>query len=287
MIGFALASLLAATPALETPDERVVMANVGFENSEAVRHDVAGDRYLVGNLGPRGAGNDGFISVVAPDGLRVTEVKWIEGGRDGVVLHDPLGLIIEGDRIHVADTNAIRSFDRVSGAPVRSVEAPGSVRLNDLAAASDGTLYVTDSGNDQNAGALYRISATGEVSVFAPRSEALQRPNGVAVLSDGTVVHGGLLGKTLFYRSPDGQLLRQRDLPTGRIDGIIAAPNGDLYVASQDGHVVYRVPADEAAPPVVVASDIEIPAAIGVDFQRRRLLTPQIRVGTLTIDTLP
>lgn len=285
MISLAIAGLLTAA-SIETPDERVVLANVGFENSESVRHDVRGDRYLVGNLGPRGEGNNGFISVVSPE-LSVTDLKWIEGGRDGVVLNDPLGLIIDGDRIHVADTNAIRTFDRATGAPVRSVEVPGSVRLNDLAAARDGTLYVTDSGNDQNAGALYRISADGEVSVFAARDDALQRPNGVAVLSDGTVVHGGLLGATLFYRGADGGLLRRRELPTGRIDGIIAASNGDLYVASQTGRLVYRVPADETAAPVVVASDIEIPAAIGVDFQRRRLLTPQIRVASLTVDPLP
>lgn len=286
MITFAIAGLMAATLVAETPDGPRILADVGFQNSESARHDAEGDRYLVGNLGPRGPGNDGFISVVSPD-LEVVQIKWIEGGRDGVVLHDPLGLIIDGPVVHVADTTAIRTFDRVTGEPVRSVDVPGAVRLNDLAASADGTLYITDSGNDQNAGALYRISREGEVTVFAERSPALQRPNGVAVLPDGTVVHGGLLGKTLFFRSPDGRLLHQRDLPTGRIDGIIATADGDLYVASQDGHLVYRVTADETKPPVVVASDIPIPAAIGVDTQRRRVLIPQISVGTLTVVDLP
>lgn len=286
MMTLAIAALMASAVAAENPDGPRVLADVGFMNSESARHDVQGDRYLVGNLGPRGTGNDGFISVVSPD-LDVVQIKWIEGGRDGVVLHDPLGLIIDGPFVHVADTTAIRTFNRTTGAPVRSVDVPGAVRLNDLAAGADGTLYVTDSGNDQNAGALYRISPEGQVTVFAERSDTLQRPNGVAVLSDGTVVHGGLLGKTLFYRNPEGRILRQRDLPTGRIDGIIATANGDLFVASQDGQLVYRVPADETKPPVVVASDIPIPAAIGVDSQRRRVLIPQIRVSTLTVVDLP
>lgn len=282
MITLAVVLSMAGSIWAENPDGPTVLRDVGFENTESARHDVEGDRYLVGNLGPRGDGDDGFISVVSPD-LTVAELKWIEGGRDGVVLKEPLGLIIEGSFVHVADTDTIRSFDRVTGAPTRAVQVPGAVRLNDLAAGPDGVLYVTDSGNDSQPGALYRISPEGEVSVFVERSEALQRPNGVAVLPDGSIVHGGLLGKTLFYRDRSGRLLRQRDLPTGRIDGIIAVANGDLFVASQDGHLVYRVPSDEAAEPVVVASDIAVPAAIGVDSQRGRVLIPQIRVSTLTV----
>lgn len=285
MFGIAIAALLAVSAA-EDPGGPAVLSGVGFVNTESARHDVEGDRYLIGNLGPRGDGNDGFISIVSPD-LQVVELKWIEGGRDGVVLKEPLGLITTGQVVHVADTDAIRSFDRTTGAPVRTVEVPGAVRLNDLAAAPDGTLYVTDSGNETTAGALYRISPAGEASVFVERGEGLQRPNGIAVTPDGAIVHGGLLGRTLFYRDAQGRLLRQRDLPTGRIDGVIAMPDGDLFVASQDGHLVYRVPADEAAAPVAVASDIPIPAAIGVDAQRRRVLVPQIRVSTLTVVDLP
>ena len=45
-----------------------VIADVGFQNSEAVRYDAAEDRYIVANLGPRGPGNDGFVSLVSPEG---------------------------------------------------------------------------------------------------------------------------------------------------------------------------------------------------------------------------
>lgn len=285
----AILSILAAPAALAQspePAQRVI-AGVGFVNSEAVRYDAAADHYVLTNLGARGAGDDGFVSLISPDGT-VKALKWIEGGRDGAILHDPLGLVIHGDAIyvadHVADTGqaAVRVFDRASGAYRRSIPVPGAVRLNDLAAAPDGTLYVTDSGSQAEEGALYVISPAGEARVFVPRGPETQRANGVAVTRDGLIVHGGLTGATLFFRDPAGGLVRRQELPTGRIDGIVALDDGALLVASQDGHNVYRVPAD-GGPARVVAEDIAVPAAIGFDTRRNRLLTPQITASSLTI----
>lgn len=272
----------AALSSLAPVDEPRVIAGVGFAGSEAARHDVDGDRYLVTNLGTRGAANDGFIAVLSPD-LSVRDLKWIEGGANGVELRDPLGLVIAGDTIYVADVDAVRRFDRVTGAPRGSTRVPGAVRLNDLAVDPAGVVYVTDSGNETTPGAIYRISPEGEVTEFAPRSPELMRPNGVALTPDGTIVHGGLGDATLVYRDEAGRIVRQRTLPTGRLDGIVALPDGSLFVASQNGHVVYRVPGDAGQEPEVVAHDIATPAAIGVDVGRGRLLIPQIAAASLTV----
>ena len=285
IVPLAVLAILSPSPPAAAQEPRAV-AGVGFVGSESVRHDVMGDRYLVANLGQRGEPNDGFISILTPD-LSVAELKWIEGGRDGVELRDPLGLVISGDTVYVADVAAVRRFDRATGAPKGSTEVPGAVRLNDLAVDEAGVIYVTDSGNNTTPGALYRISADGEVSAFAERDAALQRPNGVAIAGDGTIVHGGLGGAVLVFRDTGGRVVRERILPTGRIDGIVALPDGDLLVASQDGHVVYRVPADASEPPQVVARDIPIPAAIGADLGRRRLLIPQIAAASVTVVDLP
>lgn len=258
-----------------------VIADVGFVNSEAVRYDAADDRYIVTNLGPRGPGNDGFISLVSPDG-EVLDLKWIEGGVDGVSLHDPLGLFIRGDEIHVLDPQTLRVFDRRTGAPLRTVDVPDAVRLNDLYVTEAGVAYVTDSGSNDEAGALYRIQADGTVQAFAERSTDLHRINGVAVTADGLVVHGGLLSDVLTFRDADtGAVVRELTLPTGRIDGIVALEDGGLLVASQDGHNVYHVSA--AGEARAVAGDIAVPAAIGYDTRRGRLLVPQIVASSLTI----
>ncbi len=89
----------------------------------------------------------------------------------------------------------------------------------------------------------------------------------------------------LVYRDMTGRIARERTLPRGRIDGIVPLANGDLLVASQDAHEVYLLP--PTGPARTVASEIPVPAAIGYDTRRRRLLIPQIRLGTLTIVDLP
>ncbi|WP_347302058.1 SMP-30/gluconolactonase/LRE family protein [Croceibacterium sp. TMG7-5b_MA50] len=258
-----------------------VIAGVGFENSEAARFDPADDRYIVSNLGPRGAQDDGFISLVSPEG-EVLALKWIAGGINGVRLQEPLGLFIAGDEVHVADQKAIRVFDRQTGAPLRSIDIPDAVRLNDLFVTEAGVTYVTDSGTADDHGALYRIQPDGTVEVFAERSASLHRANGIAVNAAGQVVHGGLLSNVLTFRdAATGAILREQTLPTGRIDGIVPLANGGLLVASQDGHNVYHVPPE--GEPREVAGGVPIPAAIGYDSSRRRLLVPQIVASSLTL----
>lgn len=268
----AIALLACATPA---PAQQVVQ-NVGFVGSEAARYDDARDEYLVSNLGERGNGGaDGFISRVAPDGT-VRALRWIAAG-----LTDPLGLFLHGDTLYVADVTAVRLFDRNTGALRRSIDIPGAIRLNDLAVARDGTVYVTDSASNDQAGALWRIDPRGRVSAFAARNPALERPNGINVLPDGNVIHGGR-GVNLVIRTPQGGIVREVTLPTGQFDGIVVLPDGRLLVASQLGRNVYRVDLATGAS-TAVAENIEIPAAIGYDTRRNRLLVPQIRAGSLTI----
>ena len=258
------------------------VADIGLINSESARYDATGDRWLVSNIGPRGVGNNGFITIVDPTGAVVTP-KWIAGGADGVTLVDPLGMAIRNDTVYVADTATVRIFDRRSGKAGATHPVPGAIRLNDLTVDDKGTIYVTDSGNDDMPGAIFRIKG-GKVSEFAARDPALERPNGIAVMADGNIVHGGR-GVNLVVRSPAGKIIREITLPTGRFDGIVALPDGALLVASQDGHMVYRVPT--AGKAVAVASDIPIPAAIGLDTKRNRMVVPQIVAGTLTFVDLP
>lgn len=267
-----LAVLLGTAPALaESPR---TIANVGFVGSECVRYDAAGDRYILSNLN---AGEPGFVSVVKPDGT-VEALKWIDGTASG--LTDPLGLFVAGEKIYLADVDTIRVYDRRSGTPLPPIPVPGAQRLNDLSVAKDGTIYVTDSAKPDQPGALFRVSPRGEVRQWIARDDALEKPNGIAIMPDGTIVHGGR-GVNLVFRNRQGKILRERSLPTGRIDGIVPLADGSLLVASQDGHAVYRVGANGGSI-TQVAKDIEIPAAIGYDSKRNRLLIPQIRAATLT-----
>jgi sugar lactone lactonase YvrE len=276
-IGGLMAGLLSTTAAAQ----EVVVADVGFVGPEAVRYDEQTDRYLVSNLGLRGegSGNDGFISILSPEG-QIVDLRWIAGGVGTVELFDPLGIFLKGDTLYVADTRTIRLFDRASGTPKGALEIPDAVRLNDLTVDEAGVIYVTDSGSATQEGALYRIDADGRVDAFAERGPDLAKPNGIAITRDGLVVHGGLGSAALVFRTPDGAVVREMILPTGRIDGIVALDDGGLLVASQDGGAVYHV-----APNGViqgVASGIAVPAAVGFDTRRSRLLVPQISAATIS-----
>ncbi|WP_420140793.1 SMP-30/gluconolactonase/LRE family protein [Sphingomonas sp.] len=275
---FWLAALLGTTVAHAQQAPRTI-ANVGFVGSECVRYDAAADRYLVSNLN---GDQPGFISIVTPDGA-VETLKWIDGTASG--LSDPLGLFIAGEKVYVADPGMIRIYDRLTGKAAGGIAVPGAQRLNDLAVAKDGTIYVTDSARSDQPGALFRISPSGQVSEWVARNDTLEKPNGIAVMPDGTIVHGGR-GVNLVFRDPSGRILRERSLPLGRIDGIVALADGGLLVASQDGHAVYHVAVNDG-PITQVARDIEVPAAIGHDPKRNRLIVPQIRAASLTFVDLP
>ena len=92
----------------------------------------------------------------------------------------------------------------------RRHDGAGDAVPHDLAVAADGTIYITDSAKEGQAGALYRISAKGKVSAWVTRNDALEKPNGIAVLPDGTIVHGGR-GVNLVFRDTSGRILRERE----------------------------------------------------------------------------
>ena len=140
-----------APPPLTPPPPAAtrVATIAGFLAPESVLHDTAQDIYFVSNINgsPTAKDDNGFISRVRPDGA-VENLKFIEGGHNGVTLHAPKGLALLGDTLWVADIDVVRAFDARTGAPRDSVSLAtlGAVFLNDIAIAQTGALYITDSG---------------------------------------------------------------------------------------------------------------------------------------------
>ena len=117
-----------------------------------------------------------------------------------------------------------------------------------------------------------------------PRDDIMEKPNGVAVMPDGSIVHGGR-GVNISFRDTNGKLLREKSLPTGQFDAIIPLDNGGMLVASQGGRNVYRLtPSGDVTE---VAKEIAVPGAIGYDTKRNRLLIPQIAAASITMVDLP
>jgi hypothetical protein len=281
--GLCLSTAALAQPIPSTADvaKQRVFANIGLLNSECIRYDAANDRYLISNLGERGAGNNGYISIMSPDGVIVNQ-KFIEGGRNGVNLVDPLGISIANGMIYVADITHMRKFDLATGAPRGEVALPGAGRPNDIFATADGTVYISDNGGVS--GTIIKVAPDNTVSLLQPRDDIMEKPNGVAVTADGTIVHGGR-GVNLSWRDTSGKLLREKTMPNGMFDAIIPFPDGGLLVASQGGRNVYKMTAKGDVSEV--AKEIAVPGAIGYDTKRNRLLIPQIAAASITFVDLP
>lgn len=270
---------LAALSAACRPAERggvgapIKAASVGgFLTPESVMWDSAQDVYFVSSINgaPTAKDGNGFVSRVGPAGM-VMDSVFITG------LNAPKGMALVGDTLWVTDIDAVRAFNARSGAPVATVAVPDAIFLNDIAAAPDGSLYVTDTairfgaagvehpGTDQ----IFRIARDRTVSVAA-KSDTFARPNGITWdAANGRFIVVPFGGNSLFAWKPG-------DVPTvigtgpGQFDGVEIA-HGAVWVSSWADSSVYRYVNGQGTRLIM---GVPSPADIGYDAKRNRLLIP-------------
>lgn len=280
---FAVLAVLSGCRRARSPEETLALGNplalrdAGFATPESVLHDPLTDAYYVSNIngGPLAADDNGFISLVSPEG-RVLQLKWIDGAADSVTLNAPKGMAVDGPLLYVADIDVVRRFDRRSGAPRGQVTIPGAGFLNDLVVGSDGSVYVTDSGLRQGANglepsgtdAVYRLRPGGELDTLG-RGAELGHPNGIGVSGDSLWVVG--FGSGELYRLEAGKRSAVVKLPKGGLDGLVVF-NGEAFVSSWEANGIFRGPL--AGPFVELVVGLAAPADLGRDFWRHRLLVP-------------
>jgi sugar lactone lactonase YvrE len=257
----------------------------GFAQPESVLYDADNDRYLVSNINgkPGDKDNNGFISVLSPDGS-VTTLKWIEGGKDKVKLNAPKGLAIADGVLYAADIDVVRKFDLKTGAPKGNIAFPGATFLNDLASGPDGKVYVSDSGiklTDKGPEPT-KTDAVYVISKGAPKALAkgtdLGNPNGLVMTDKGLVVV--TFGSGEVYRLDDkGKKQDVSKPPQGALDGVVALGDS-LLVSSWQAAAVYKGTLGGSNWEVVLG-DQKSPADIGYDTKRGRLLVPRMQEDTV------
>lgn len=245
----------------------------GFRFGESICYDPARDLYVVVNAGiaQNLIPNDGYITLINPDGS-VHTLKWIGVNRDGLTLNHPLGSEIADGRLYVADIDTLRWFDLNSGAPMGSVTVPGALFLNDIAVASDGTVYATQTGNDAaDSWKVYKITAGGDVSTIVSGAP-LNRPNGIAFDAKGNLVVLNMGHDDIQTFSTSGQLLTSVKTTDAGNDGIVVLKDGTMYVSSVRAGTVARIRPGQAAERI--ASGIPSAASMTYDPKRNRLVIP-------------
>jgi len=273
-----------STRVTKASSARPIATPSGFIQPEAVRYDPDQDVYFVSNFGPGDAqakDNNGFISRMSPDGA-ISQREFIAGGKKGVTLHSPRGMYIVGDTLWVADEDAVRGFNRRTGAPMFTADFSTYKLgfLNDVAAGTDGE-YVTDTGTNT----IYRI-AGGHVTVGI-KDTALNGPNGITWdAANGrfiVVPYGG--DSVIRAWTPGSTTLGIAGIgASDKYDGVEILPGGRTLVSSQ-GDSSLHVFSGLTGTAIIKTGGA--PADIAVDTKRNRVAVPFVDRNLVEIWQLP
>ena len=258
-----------------------VAATAGFRTPEGVRYDADLDIYFVSNISgvPSVKDGDGFISRLGPDGA-LLDTAFIRGGVNGVVLNAPKGMAVVGDTLWVTDIDAVRGFDKRSGAPVASIEVAGAQFLNDIAVGPHGALYITDSGiridstgmSHPGPDRIFRLGNDHTITTAA-QGDTLGGPNGITWDARGgrfLVVPIGV--GSVFGWTPGDSLPAVITTGPGGYDGVEQLADGRFLISSWTDSSVYVL--DSTATLVRHIAGVPSPADIGLDTRRNRVAIP-------------
>jgi DNA-binding beta-propeller fold protein YncE len=268
----------------QSDSTRLIASPGGFIQPEAVRYDPDQDVYFVnswGNGDPGGTDNNGFISRMTPDGT-VALLRFIAGGAGGATLHAPRGMTIVGDTLWVVDADAVRAFNRRTGAPLATVDFSAFKLgfLNDIAAGPD-ALYLTDTGTNR----IYRIK--GGKASLALEDSALGGPNGISWDANNrrfiVVPYGG--GSVIKAWTAGSKTLTEIGRSGGSMfDGVEVLPGDRVLVASQKDSSLHLFTGGTGRAIIRTGG---APADIAVDTKRNRAAVPFVARNLVEIWQLP
>ncbi len=229
--------------------------------------------------------NDAWITLMNRDGS-IHTARWlgVQGRtqRDSLtpplVLNEPLGSEVAGGLLYLADRDGgtgandpsvavIRRFDMRTGVPLAAIRVSGAAWFNDIAVASDGTVYATMTPD----GRVWRVPMEGNASIVV-EGAPLARPNGIAIDRQGNLVVVNVAYDAVLTFSRDGVLLRTERAAQAGSDGIVIMEDGTKYVSSVVNGGVSRIRPGQ--PAELIASNIPNAASMCYDPQARQLVIP-------------
>ncbi len=274
----------------------VTVSLMGFNTPESVKYDADQDLYFVTNINgnPSAKDGNGWIARVRPDsGLTNFGIDTlVRGGARGATLNAPKGMAIVGDTLWVADIDAVRGFNRRTGAPTRTVSftAMSATFLNDIAAGSDGTIYITDTGirfnPDGSMGTpgkqrIFRFKGSDAPAV-AIENDSLGNPNGITMQGSRFIV-APFSANAIYGWEPGGATRTTIATGPGQFDGVEALADGRILVSSWADSSIHVV--QNGAMRKLIGG-VEAPADIGYDSKRNAVLIPLFNANTIEIRTL-
>jgi sugar lactone lactonase YvrE len=266
-----------------------------MKTPESVRYDPQLDVFYVSNINGNPSQHDGngFIAVIRADSVGLPPKMLVESGKKGAKLDAPKGLAITGDTLWVADINHVRAFNRRTGAPVADIALTTQKAefLNDIAAAPDGSIYVTDTGIrfDANGGMSHPgtdqiFKITGR-KVTVLKADSLNAPNGITWdPANGRFIIGPFSGTALLAWKEGDKTPATIAKGPGQYDGVEVLPDGRVLVSSWADSSVYAV---QNGTFTKVVPNVSGPADIGFDSKRNVLAVPRFNDGKIEFYKLP
>jgi hypothetical protein len=191
-----------------TPMSGNVKVFGSFNFSESCTFDPARNVIVAMNAGAAQEilPNDGYVSLINPDGSVHTS-KWIGATRDSLTLNHPRGSAISNGVLYTVDEGVLRSFDLVTGNPLKEVTVTGGTFLNGIGVTADGTAYIS---NTRAPETILKVTPDGTTSVFL-EGAPLAAPNGVAIDKAGNIVVVNIGTNDVLTFNPAGELIRRRE----------------------------------------------------------------------------
>ena len=274
----ALLTSLAATSVAQSAEITQLWQTTGFDLPEFVSWDQGAQAFFVSNIGgdPMSKDGNGTISKVNPDGS-IADAAWASG------LDAPKGIDIVDGTLYVSDIDHVVAIDVATGKRLADYPVPNAAFLNDIYAAPDGRVFVSDTfGN-----AVFVIDS-GKVSLVA-RDPLLTGANGLTMIGNvlivadlgdasngfdkivpGTVVKIDLATNAVsYFGSPDA---------LGVLDGIEAVGQNVLVTDNAGGRLLIMMPGEAGVEVGKLA-----PGAADLEYvpDEHLVVVPQTRTNTI------
>lgn len=267
----------AARAAVSAGSGRATLTGLQMPESAVAHPD---GRVFITEIGEFGKDGDGKVTVLHPDGKTET----LAAG-----LNDPKGIDLFNNQLYVADVDRVVRIDMSGKQTViaRPEDFPGkAVFLNDIEIDGAGTVYVSDSGDDNGKyGGVYQIAVTGEISEVLDDRSGIKRPNGLLMDGSNRLLvadfgTGKLFAVALAARAGQKATVTELNQGFGGADGLTRDSAGFLYVSDWANGKVWQL-SEPKATPQLIAEGYQAAADIALSADGGYIMVPDMKAGTL------
>ena len=219
---------------------------------------------------------DGYGWITRLDSMgNVISNRWIEG------LDAPTGMASYKNLLYVADRGVLVEIDILKGTIIRKINLPNSEFANDVAAAPNGDIYVSDTFTNS----IYKLPKNKNIEIFV-KNDILECPNGLWIDRKNLIVAtwGPMTNRATFETSRKGTLMRinlktkeiepiGKGLPIANFDGVVKY--GEFYYATDwTGGRLLKI-SEEGNVEEVISGFSQL-ADLGINIKKGIIMIPEM-----------